>query len=165
MLKSINSKLFNFSFFLSGNKKVKNLSDGAIDHGGATEFDDAIYSNIEGSDLIELKKSDNQISIFIPSTTDTDTITDNKKQVNKSVDYLKRFYSITDNLKYYKTKGSWYSEDLKKVIIEDITIVTLKLDILTESDIQIFTDLANIVKKDMSQEGVSIAINAALAIV
>lgn len=165
MLKNINSKLFNFQFFLSSNKKVESLSSGARSHGGATKFDDAIYSNIEGSNLIELKKSDNEISIFIPSTVSVSTITDNKEQVNKSINYLKRFYNITDNLKYYKTKGSWYSEDLNKVIIEDITIITLKLDTLTESDIQIFTDLANIIKRDMKQEGVSIAINKALAIV
>ena len=68
-------------------------------------------------------------------------------------------------LKYYKTKGSWYSEDMQKVVIEDITIITLKLDQLTETDIQIFIDLAEIIKKDMKQEGVSIAINTALAIV
>ena len=165
MLKNINSKLFNFQFFLSSNKKVKSLSDGAISHGGATKFDDAIYSNTEGSEMIELKESDNEISIFIPSTSDVNNKIDNKKQVKKSVNYLKRFYSITDNLKYYNTEGSYYSEDLNEIIIEDITIVTLKLDTLTESDIQIFTDLAEIVKKDMSQEGVSIAINTALAIV
>ena len=165
MLKSINSKLFNFSFFLSNNKKVKSLSSGAINHGGATKFNDAIYSNIEGSELIELKESDNEISIFIPSTMDVNTITDNQVYINKSVNYLKRFYNISNNLKYYKTKGSWYSDDLQKVIIENITIITLKLDVLTELDIQIFTDLAEIVKRDMSQEGVSIAINKALAIV
>lgn len=165
MLKNINSKLFNFSFFLSNNKKVKSLSQGAILHGGATKFDDVVYSNIEGSELIELKKSDNEISIFIPSTTNTNKSINNKEQVDKSISYLKRFYNITDNLKYYKTEGSWYSDDLQKVIIEDITIITLKLNTLTESDIQIFIDLAEIVKKDMKQEGVSIAINQALAIV
>lgn len=165
MLKSINSNLFNFQFFLSSNKKVKSLSSGAINHGGATKFDDAIYSNIEGSDLIELKESDNQISIFIPSTTNISTITDNQIQINKSIDYLKRFYDIVDNLKYYKTRGSWYSEDLNKVVIEDITIITLQLNELTESDIKIFTNLASMIKRDMKQEGVSIAINKALAIV
>ena len=87
------------------------------------------------------------------------------RSINYSINYLERFYSITDNLKYYKTMGSWYSDDNKKVIIEDITIVTLKLDQLTETDIQIFIDLANWIKKEMNQEGVSIAINTALAIV
>lgn len=161
----INSNKFKFQFFLSANKKVDNLEAGATKFGGATKFDNGIYSNIEGSNLIELKKSDNEISIFIPSTTDTDTKSDNQIYINKSINYLKRFYNIADNLKYYKTVGSWFSDDLNKVIVEDITIITLKLNTLTESDIKIFTELANIIKKDMNQEGVSIAINTALAII
>ena len=164
MLK-INSKKFKFQFFLSGNKKVESLQAGAIDNGGATKFDDGIYSNIEGSDLIELKKSDNQISIFIPSTLSVNNKTNNEIYIKKSVNYLKRFYDITNNLKYYSTAGSWYSDDLQKVIIEDITIITLSLNELTETDINIFIKLANIIKKEMSQEGVSIAINNSLAII
>ena len=164
MLK-INSNKFNFQFFLSNNKKVESLETGAIANGGATQYDNGIYSNIEGSNFIELKKLDNEISIFIPSTMDINTKTDNQVYIKKSINYLERFYSITDNLKYYKTAGSWYSEDLQKVVIEDITIITLKLDTLTETDIKIFSDLANIIKKDMHQEGVSIAINTSLAII
>ena len=164
MLK-INSNKFNFQFFLSNNKKVESLETGAIANGGATQYDNGIYSNTEGSNFIELKKSDNEISVFIPSTTNINSITDNQVQINKSINYLERFYSITNNLKYYKTMGSWYSEDLKKVVIEDITIITLKLNTLTETDIKIFTDLAEIIKKDMHQEGVSIAINTSLAII
>ena len=61
--------------------------------------------------------------------------------------------------------GSWYSDDLKKVIIEDITIITMRIDQLTERDIKIFIELANYIKQEMSQEGVSMAINTALAIV
>lgn len=164
MLK-INSKKFNFNFFLSGNKKVDSLEIGAKEYGGATKFDDGIYSNIEGSEMIELKESDNEISIFIPSTMDVSNKIDNKYYVNKSIDYLERFYNISDNLKYYATTGSWYSEDNKDVVVEDITIITLKLDQLTETDIEIFIGLAEIIKRDMKQEGVSIAINTALAIV
>ena len=165
MLKNINSNLFNFSFFLSGNKKVDSLEDGAKKYGGATKYDDAIYSNVEGNEYIEVLPEDNEISIFIPSTMDVKNKIDNGYMVDKSINYLQRFYNIANNLKYYKTKGSWYSEDMQKVVIEDITIITLKLDQLTETDIQIFIDLAEIIKKDMKQEGVSIAINTALAIV
>ena len=39
MLKNINSNLFNFSFFLSDNKKVSSLNEGAKKYGGATEYD------------------------------------------------------------------------------------------------------------------------------
>lgn len=163
MLK-INSKKFNFSFFLSGNKKVNSLSEGAKKYGGATKYDDGIYSNVEGDEYIEILPEDNEISIFIPSTMDVKNNIDNDYYVKKSINYLERFYSLSDNLKYYDTKGSWYSEN-KEVVIEDITIITLKLDQLAKTDIQIFIDLAEIIKKEMKQEGVSIAINTALAIV
>ena len=161
----INSNKFNFDFFLSGHKKVNNLKSGAKAYGGATKFDNGIYSNTEGNEYIEIKESDNEISIFIPSTINVSNKIDNKYYINKSINYLKRFYNITNNLKYYKTMGSWYSEDNKDVVIENITIVKLKLNKLTEIDIQIFIELANWIKEEMKQEGVSIAINTALAIV
>jgi len=164
-MKIINSNKFNFSFFLSDRKKVDNLEAGAIENGGATKFDDAIYSNIEGNNFIELKENNNQISIFIPSTMDINNKIDNQYYVKKSINYLERYYNITNNLKYYKTIGSWFSDSLNKVIIEDITIITLQLIELNENDINIFITLANMIKKEMNQEGVSIAINESLAII
>ena len=161
----INSKNFNFSFFMSDRKKVNSLEAGAIENGGATKFDDAIYSNIEGNNFIELKENNNQISIFIPSTMDINNKIDNKYYVKKSINYLERYYNITNNLKYYKTIGSWFSDSLNKVIIEDITIITLQLIELKESDINIFITLANMIKSEMNQEAVSIAINESLAII
>jgi len=150
---------------MSDRKKVDSLQTGAIENGGATKFDDAIYSNIEGNNFIELKENNNQISIFIPSTMDINNKIDNKYYIKKSINYLEKYYNITNNLKYYKTIGSWFSDSLNKVIIEDITIITLQLNELTETDINIFIELANIIKTEMKQEGVSIAINKSLAIV
>lgn len=161
----INSKKFNFSFFLSNRKKVDSLQTGAIENGGATKFDDAIYSNIEGNNFIELKENNNQISIFIPSTMDINNKIDNQYYIKKSINYLEKYYNITNNLKYYKTSGSWFSDSLNKVIIEDITIITLQLIELTETDINIFIALANIIKNEMNQEAVSITINESLAII
>jgi len=150
---------------MSDRKKVNSLEAGAIENGGATKFDDAIYSNIEGNNFIELKENNNQISIFIPSTMDINNKIDNKYYVKKSINYLERYYNITNNLKYYKTIGSWFSDSLNKVIIEDITIITLQLIELKESDINIFITLANMIKSEMNQEAVSIAINESLAII
>lgn len=164
-MNKINSNKFNFQFFLSSSKKVNSLEAGAVENGGATQYEDGIYSNYEGNEFIELKKSDNEISIFIPSTINVNSQVNNMEYINKSINYLEKYYSITNNLKYYKTKGSWFSEDLQKVVYDDITIITLKLDVLAESDITIFINLANIIKRDMSQEGVSIAINTSLAII
>lgn len=164
-MEKINSNKFKIMTFLGGFKEVKSLKDGAAKYGGATKFDNGIYSNTTGNKFIELKQSENEISVFVPSTIETDKATDNKEQIKKSIDYLNNYYDISKNLKFYKTKGSWYSEDLKEVIIESITIITLKLDKLTEKDINIFIELAKNIKEDMSQEGVSININGALAII
>ena len=163
MLK-IDSKKFNFSFFLSDRKKVNSLEEGAIKYGGATKFDDAIYSNYYDNDFIEVNQNNNNISVFIPSTININNNIDNSYYVNYAYNYIKNLYN-DKNIKYYDTKGSWYSEDLNQIIIENITIITLETNELTEKDIEIFIQLANWIKKEMQQEGVSIAINTALAIV
>lgn len=160
----IDSRKFNFSFFLSGITKVKSLKEGAEKFGGATEFDSGIYSNIPGDNFIHTNSQNNQISIFIPSTTNINQKVDNKKYIEYSLNYLERFYDIT-RINYYNTKGSWYSEDKKQVIEENITIITVNKEELTEVDVNIFITLANWIKREMNQEGVSISINSALAIV
>lgn len=163
MLK-IDSKKFNFSFFLSDKKKVDSLEEGAIKYGGATKFDNGVYSNYGHSDFIKINKNNNNISLFIPSTIDVNKYINNDYYVNYCYNKIKNLYG-NNNIKYYDAKGSWYSEDLQKVIIEDITIITLKLNTITEADIYNFIQLANWIKQEMRQEGVSIAINTALAIV
>jgi hypothetical protein len=159
----IDSKKFNFSFFLSSITKVKDLTEGALKFGGATEYDNGTYSNIPGDNFIHIQKN-NQISIFIPSTKNCNIKTNNEKYIQYSLNYLQRFYDIT-KINHYNTKGSWYSEDKKDVIEEDITIITVNTAELSEIDINIFVELANWIKKELSQEGVSIAINSSLAIV
>ena len=160
----INSKKFNFQFFLSNNKKVASLEEGARFYGGATQFDDGIYSNIEGSEFIAINEDKNSVSLFVPSTVNVNRQVNNSNYVNYCYNKIKSLYSNND-IKYYDTKGSWFSDDLQKIVIEDITIITLELSTITEADIYNFIQLANWIKKEMQQEGVSIAINAALAIV
>ena len=163
MLK-IDSKKFNFNFFLSDRKKVTSLKEGAIQNGGATQYNNGIYSNIAGDNFIRINEAGNTISIFIPSTTDVNKKTDNSEITQYIIKQLERVYN-TDNIIYYDTKGSWYSDSLSQVIIENITIVSVNVATITEKDINLFIQLANYIKKEMSQEGVSISINAALAIV
>lgn len=158
----INSSLFPFSFFLSNRIKVKSLQAGAKKHGGATQFEDAIYSNIAGNNNIKINNNNNTISIFIPSTIDISQKMDNGEFVQYSENYLMRFFGNTYT---YNSQGSWYSDELKQVIIEDITIIQVALNKVTEQDINIFVSLAKHIKQEMSQEGVSIAINNSLAIV
>ena len=163
MLK-INSNLFPFSFFLSDRIKVNTLEEGAKTFGGATKFNDAIYSNIAGNEYITLNKTNNTISLFVPSTIDVNKKADNTEQVNYCIRQLKRYYNNA-NITFYDTTGSWFSDDLQKVIIEDITIISLNIATITEQDINIFVSLAEYIKQSMQQEGVSIAINTALAII
>jgi hypothetical protein len=160
----INPKDFNFSFFLGSRKRVDSLEVGAIENGGATKFDDSIYSNISGSKFIKVNSKNNQISIFIPSTINVDSNADNSEYIAYAIDYLNSVYNEA-NLKYYDTVGSWYSQDMKKVIVENITIITLTLDKLGAKDILNFINLANYIKTSMHQEAVSMAINNSLAII
>lgn len=162
----INTKKFNFNFFLNNRKKVNSLEEGAITYGGATMFDDGVYSNFldDNSDFIRVDNNKNNISIFVPSTSNVNEQIDNSYYIDYSYNYIEKIYNNAD-IKYYNTVGSWFSDDLQKVVIENITIITLELNTVTEADIYNFIQLANWIKKEMSQEGVSIAINAALAIV
>jgi hypothetical protein len=160
----INSKKFNFNFFLSDRKKVKSLHDGALQHGGATKYNTGIYSNVSGNEYIRINKSNNTISVFIPSTTDCNIKTDNSDIIQYSINYLKAYYS-RHNTVYYNTKGSWYSSDKNDVVEEDITIMSIRLQTVTDTDIKVFITLAEYIKKAMKQEGVSIAVNKALCII
>lgn len=159
----IDSKKFNFNFFLGGMTKVTSLVEGARLYGGATKFKNEIISNIPTDDFIRITE-DNEISIFVPSTLNVSEQTDNTKYVKAVIDMLVAKYPIY-NLTFYNTEGSWYSEEQQKVVIENITIITARLKEVTEDDINYFIDVANYLKQEMNQEGVSLSINSALAIV
>ena len=163
MLK-INSKKFNFQFFLSNNKKVASLEEGARLYGGATQFDNGIFSNIESSEFIKINEDKNSISLFVPSTVNVNQQVNNSYYVNYCYNKLQLLYN-NNNITYYDTTGSWWSNDKNDIVKEDITIITVDMETITENDIYNFIQLANWIKKEMSQEGVSIAINSALAIV
>lgn len=163
-MKQINSNLFNFSFFLSDRKKVKSLESGAIQNGGATQYNNGIYSNIQGSEFIKINDNNNTLSVFIPSTMAVNQKADNSHITEHSIKYLQSYYN-SHNIIFYATKGSWHSDTLNKVIIEDITIISVDMQTVTETDITIFKALAEYIKREMSQEGVSITINSALAII
>lgn len=163
MLK-INNKKFNFQFFLSDRIKVNNLEEGALQYGGATKTESETYSNIEGSENIILNSTNNKLSIFIPNTLNVDTKTDNTKFIEYATNYIQSNFN-SNNIIYYSTQGSWYSEDLNKVVYDDITIISFEAQAITEEEINKMVTLAKYIKYEMSQEGVSININTALAIV
>jgi hypothetical protein len=167
-MNKISSKLFNFSFFLSGKKIVTDLESAAIQYGGATKnyYTDEIYSNVAGNEFIEVNAMKNTISLFIPNTFNISEKA-NQSLIGKVISYCA--FKIKEKYKdipfIEKAIGSWYSEDLQQVIYDNIILLNIHMDKLTKYDINFFIILANYVKREMKQEGVSISINDALAIV
>lgn len=159
----LNSKNFNqINFFLANKREVNSLEEGAKLYGGATLLDNKIYSNYEDDDYIKILESNNTISIIIPSTLDADTEIDNVEYVSKYLSILNKEYK---NITVYDSVGSWYSDDLNKVIIEKNTIITINSNNLTAEDINKMLNLGILIRDDMRQEAVSVLVNDSLCIV
>ena len=166
MKKSINvNSLKGIEFFLGGIKKVDSLEIGARKNGGATLFKDGVFSNYDnGENNIIIDNKKNTISIIIPSTIDADKEINNKKYVEYYSNIIKN-YAKFKNVFFYNSYGSWFSDNLNKVIIEKNTIITIEVNDLTIKDIMFMINLGKIVKKDMTQEAISVIINNALCLV
>ena len=162
----INNNKFNqITFFLSGNVEVKDLRTGAIMHGGATEFNGIPYSNIEGSSYFTVNEAEeNVIRILVPTTINVDQQINNKSYVDKYLSIILNNYKFKD-IKTYKTTGSWYSEDLQKVVFDNSTVIEINMKKIDENIINYFLDMGLKIKSDMTQEAVSVFINKSLAIV
>lgn len=159
----LNSKNYNFKYFYGGGKVVTSLEEGAFRNGGATKYSDRIISNIETDEFIEIKE-DNEISIFIPSTINVNIEIDNSEYLEKVINKITKRYSLNE-LTFYNTKGSWLDESSNEVIIEKITIITLKTKEINDIDMKFFIKLAEFLKKEMTQQGISLRINDSLAII
>ena len=159
----LNSKNFKqISFFLGGRKEVDSLEEGAKKYGGATLLSGKFYSNYDDGSYIKLLEGENSISIIIPSTLDADVEIDNSEYVAKYLSILSKEYKkITVN----NSEGSWYSDDLNKVIIEKNTIITINDKNLSAEDINSMLNLAILIREDMKQEAVSVLVNDSLCIV
>ena len=159
----LNAKNFPFSFFLGGHEVVESLEAGAVKNGGATTFKDKIISNVDDGEFINISLESNTLSILVPSTIDVDKEVDNTPYVKMALQKL-AFYN--ESKEYYNTTGSWYSEDMDKVVVENVTAISVQFERkITSFDIMIFVAIARMLKKEMRQEGVSIYINEALAII
>ena len=161
----INNNKFNqISFFLSGSVEVDNLRIGAIMHGGATLFNGIAYSNVEGSSYFTVNENKNVIRILVPTTVNVDQQINNKSYVDKYLSIILNNYRFKD-IKTYKTTGSWYSEDLQKVVFDNSTVIEINMEKIDEQIINYFLNLGLQIKNEMTQEGVSVFINKSLAIV
>lgn len=161
----MSSKIFDFSFFYSGSIEVTSLTEGAELYGGATQLrDGSIYSNIEKDEFISINEGLNTMSIYVPSTIDINVPIDNRPYVEDVLNKMLERYPLND-LFVANTSGSWYSDELGEVVIEDITIAEMHFDTLTELDVFFFKKIAETIKEEMRQSGVSLQINDSLAIV
>lgn len=162
----INNNKFNqITFFLSGNVEVKDLRTGAIVHGGATEFNGVPYSNVEGSSYFTVNEAEeNVIRILVPTTVNVDQQINNKSFVDKYLSMVRNSYNFKD-IKTYNTVGSWYSEELQKVVYDYSTVIEISMKKIDENIINYFLNLGLKIKSDMTQEAVSVFINKSLAIV
>ena len=161
-MRKINVKNFGMvDFFLASRKEVDSLAE-AKTYGGVTKFNEKFYSNYEDGDFITLNKKINSLSIIIPSTLDADKVIDNSEYVKNYSNILAEKYG---KIQTEKSVGSWYSDNLDKIIVEENCIITVTIEGATEEDINFILNLGLKVKKDMRQEAVSTFINDSLCIV
>ena len=159
----LNSKKFKqISFFLANRREVNSLEEGAKLYGGATLLDGKFYSNYEDGSYIKLLEGKNSISIVIPSTLDADVEIDNSEHVANYLSILNKEYK---KITVSNSMGSWYSDDLNKVIIEKNTIITINSENLSAEDVNSMLNLAILIREDMKQEAVSVLVNDSLCIV
>ena len=101
-----------------------------------------------------------RISIYVPSTIDVNKTIDNSTYVhNIQVELCRLFGGATSQ----NVVGSWYSNDLNKVITENVTIVYSNTDLQNlEKHISDVWKIAYKLCKSMQQECISLEINGKL---
>lgn len=162
-MENIVSNIFEDSFILNNRVEVKDLIEGAKQFGGATQIGNCIYSNIDTNEPIQLKEDNaNTYGILVPTTLDISTIIDNTEYV----ELMKHKISfIANDIKVINSSGSWYSDELQDIVIENSNIVSFTTDMKTEIVLHYMRLLALHLKEIMAQEGISIFINDGLVIV
>lgn len=101
-----------------------------------------------------------KICVYVPSTIDVNKTIDNSTYVhNTQVELCRLFGGATSQ----NVVGSWYSNDLNKIITENVTIVYSNTDLQNlEKHISDVWDIAYKLCKLMRQECISLEINGKL---
>lgn len=142
-------------FYLMNSKQIKEEEITS----GATKFNDQWITNYQESDVIEIKEN-NELSIYVPSTIDVDKINEN---IDKTIEEVKN--KIRENTKDYKTNGAWRTEE-GAIVFEEITILSINVNKESfENKLNEFIIIAEEMKKELKQEGISIGINKGLMII
>lgn len=101
-----------------------------------------------------------RVAIYVPSTLDVDKNIDNSIYVNMVTSKLCKLFGGATS---YNVMGSWYSDELKKVVTENVTIVYSNCTKgQLENNIFQVWDIANTLRLEMSQECISLEINGDL---
>lgn len=168
----IDSSKFNFKFFLSDKIKVNNLDEAARQHGGATHNinNNEMFSNVPGGEFIDIKEGElNTLSVYIPDTMSINEAMSKEAHqaiVSRIVHKIYDRYGSKGITPYYeKGLGTWYSEELRKVVYDNIIIASVHLEHVTQADIKFFCSLARFIKRNMKQEAVTVAINTAMGLI
>jgi PII-like signaling protein len=142
-------------FYLMNSKQIKEEEITS----GATKFNDQWITNYQESDMIEIKDN-NELSIYVPSTIDVDKINEN---IDKTIEEVKN--KIKESTKSYKTNGAWRTEE-GTIVFEEITILSIDVNKENfENKLNEFIIIAEEMKKELKQEGISIGINNGLMII
>ena len=158
--RNIVENIFKGSFILDSRVPVESLETGAIAYGGATQVNNFIFSNIDNGLPIEIQEV-NTYGIIVPTTVNVNEVIDNTEYLQ----YVERKLNIIEDTETFAGSGSWYSEDLNEVIIENNNIVTFITDMDPSVVLQYMRLIALNLKDMMSQEGISILVNDGLVIV
>lgn len=151
MLKTLKTNYF----YLMNSKQIKEEEITS----GATKFNNQWITNYQESDMIEIKEN-NELSIYVPSTIDVDKINEN---INKTIEEVKS--KIKEATKDYKTNGAWRTEE-GTIVFEEITILSIDVNKESfENKLSEFIAIAEEMKKELKQEGISIGINNGLMII
>lgn len=110
--------------------------------------------NIKSDKLLQgLYSLDHNIKVYIPSTKDVDAATDNSKYVTEA---LTLFGDLFGGATEHDAMGSWVSQT-KGLVIEQVKIVeSYASREQVENGLSKVIEFANKVKREMSQEAVSL---------
>ncbi|MEG1495594.1 MAG: hypothetical protein RR406_04795 [Bacilli bacterium] len=160
-MKKLNcKKMFGENAFCLANRVIVNsLEDGSKKYGGATKINDVIFSNCNETSEFNIQDN-NELGIIIPSTMDVNSSIDNSQYIEKVVDILKDFGKSYDNV---NTVGGWIS-DTDGLVIEKGNLISF-ISNCNPFDIKLVVYIADMIKKEMKQEAVSIVVNESLAII
>ena len=98
------------------------------------------------------------VSIFVPSTSEINKNVDNTKQVNE---VLEKLSNLNGGASAINLTGAWVS-DTAGLVLENTVKVFSNCEEITEEILNVVYDIAEEIKKSMSQDAVAVEIDSTL---